>query len=197
MDERIEYPVKLRAVLFERRAEALHRLAAGRAVTVLEVAQQCGARQLPAAKVKLHPGHQLGILADEPVLLDHVVHNDRGYRPALKLHRPEQQRGQFPLKLRAERRIEQRGGIVGNETVYSRADLVIMIVLGRIKLIGGVDGIAHIGKRAHGMVLGVQAQIVLTRFEDIRRTRGIADAAYYLLHRRAERVKLNAAVGQL
>ena len=93
MDERVEYPVKLRAVFLKRRSEALHSLAAGSAVTVLEIAQQRGARQLLAAKVKLHPGHQLGVFADEPVLLDHVVNNDRGYRLALKLHRSKQQRG--------------------------------------------------------------------------------------------------------
>ena len=93
MDERVEYPVKLRAVFLKRRSEALHSLAAGSAVTVLEIAQQRGARQLLAAKVKLHPGHQLGVFADEPVLLDHVVNDDRGYRLALKLHRSKQQRG--------------------------------------------------------------------------------------------------------
>ena len=197
MDERIEYPVKLRAVLLKRCAEALHRLAAGAAVTVLEIAQQRRARQLLAAEVKLHPGHQLGVFADEPVLLDHVINDDRGYRLALKLHRSEQQRRKLPLKLRAERRIEQRGSIVGNEIVHGGACLVIIIVLGRAKLIGNVNGIAHIGKRAHGMVLGIQAQIVLARGEDIGCTSGIADAAYYLLHRRAERVKPDAVVWQL
>ena len=182
--------------LLERAAEHLVGLTARGAVIALEKAGEHGARHLLAAEFELHAGHELGILADELVLLDHVWDDLLAHRLAGDLQRAEEHRRELFLQLRTEGRIEHGGGERDHIVVELRPDLVVIILFGDVELVDRVDRIAHVGEASRGHEIPQHRQIFLARGEDLVGAPGLLDAADHILHHGRSLLDRDALVGQ-
>ena len=196
MDHAVIDIVQLGLMLFQTPAQDLIALPAGGPVVALAVLHQHGPGQLFAAEFKLHTGHQLGILADQAVFLHHVGHDVPGHGLALDLHALKQHGGQLLLQLRAEGGIQQGGGVVHGIVVHGGAYLVVVVVLGHIELVGGVDGVAHIGQGVGGVVFAVELEVILSGFQDLLHAFGVFDAGDHVLHDGGNFFKRYPLVGQ-
>ena len=196
MDHAVVDIVQLGLVLLQTPAKDLIALPAGGSVVALAVLHQHGPGQLFAAEFKLHAGHQLGILTDQTVFLHHVGHDIPGHGLALDLHALKQHRGQGLFQLRTEGGVQQRGGVVHGVVVYGGANLVVVVVLSHVKLVGGVDGVAHIGKRVGSVVFAVELEIIFSGFQNFLRAFGVFDAGNNILHYGGNLFKRYPLVGQ-
>ena len=197
LHEQVEDLVQLRLVRLQPAAEHLVALFARGAVGVLGVLHQRGAGHRLAAEAKFHAAHQVGIAAHELVFLHHVLDHGLGHGLALHLHGPEQHRGERLLELCAEGGIEQCGGIGDRIVVDLRADLVVVFIFGHIKLVHGVDGVAHAGEAGVGRKLQQLLQIVLAGVQDLVHALRVPDAGQHILHHGGDLFDRYAAVGQL
>ena len=159
--------IELLTVCFQRRAERLIAFSARGAVGAAGVFHQHRARQLFAPEGEEHTRHELGIFADELVLLDHVVHDLRRHAPPLQLHAAQQDRRERLLELCPKRAVEHGRGVLQIEVFDLRTDLVIVVLLGQIKRVNGVDRVAHIRQRLRRVVLCFEREIFRARFEDL------------------------------
>ena len=129
-------------------AQHLIGLLPGGPVGRLGVLHQHGPGQLLPPEGELHAGHELGILADQPVLLHHIL-DDLG-RHGFQLHRkgPEDQGDDCArvFQLLAEGRVQHGPGIFQQIVLGLGADFVIVILFRQIECIGCVDAVTHIGQ---------------------------------------------------
>ena len=195
MDHPVKNVVQLRLVRFQTPAQDLVALLAGLAVRVLGVLHQHGPGQLLALPLKLHGGHQVGILPHQLVLLHHVLNDLVGHGLAGNFH--GQHRGEGLFQLRAEGGIQQSRGIVHAVIGDDRADLVIIFVLRHIKGVHGVDGVAHAGKAGVGGKFQLALEVVLPGGEDLLHAFCAADAADHILHHGLHFFQRYPPIGQL
>ena len=165
--EAVKNVIELLTVCFQRRAEHLIAFSARGAVGAAGVFHQHRARQLFAPEREEHARHELGIFADELVLLDHVVHDLRRHAPPLQLHAAQQDRRERLLELCPKRAVEHSRGILQIQVFDLWADLVIVVLLGQIKRVNGVDRVAHIRQRLRRVVLRLEREVFRARFEDL------------------------------
>ena len=165
--EPVKDAVELLTVCFQRRAEHLIAFSARGAVGAAGVFHQHRARQLFAPEGEEHARHELGVFADELVLLDHVVHDLRRHAPPLQLHAAQQDRRERLLELCPKRAVEHGRGILQIQVFDLRTDLVVVVLLGQIKRVDGVDRVAHIRQRLCRIILRLEREIFRARFEDL------------------------------
>ena len=150
----------------QRRAEGFIAFPARSAVSTAGVFHEHRPRQLLAPEGEEHPRHELGILADEFVFLDHVVNNFRRHAPPLQFHAAQQDRRERRLEFRPERTVEHRGGVLQRKVFHLRTDFIIVVFFGQIKRIHGVDRVAHIRQRLCRGVLRREREVFCPRGED-------------------------------
>ena len=167
MHEPVKDAVELLAVRGQRRAERLIACSARGAVGTAGVFHQHRARQLFAPEGEEHARHELGIFAHKLVLLDHVVHDLRRHAPPLQLHAAQQDRRERLLELCPKWAVEHGRGILQIQVFDLRANLVVVVLLGQIKRVDGVDRVAHIRQRLRRIVLCFEREIFRARFEDL------------------------------
>ena len=189
--------VQLCAVLLEHLAEDFVCLATGLTVVALGVLHQHRARQSLAAELELKRSHELGVLADELVLLDQIVDYLRGHALAADLKVLEQHGGQALLQLVAERGIEQRGGVLNHVVLGLRADLVVIILLRDVELVDGIYRIAHVGERRGGSVIAEELEIILAGGENFVRALCVAGAGEHVVHDDLDLFNSYALIGKL
>ena len=165
--EPVKDAVELLTVRGQRRAEHLIAFSARGAVGAAGVFHQHRARQLFAPEGEEHTRHELSIFADKLVLLDHVVHDLRRHTPSLQLHAAQQNRRERLLELCPKRAVEHGGGILQIQVFDLRTDLVVVVLLGQIKRVDGVDRVAHIRQRLCRIILRLEREIFRARFEDL------------------------------
>ena len=197
MHHPVEDVVQLRLVGLQTPAQDLKALPAGVPVRVLGVFHQHCAGERFAAELKFHAGHQLGVLADKLVLLNHLLHDLLAHGFAADFHGAEQNRGEGLFKLGAERRVEQRALVFHDVIAHLGADFVVIIVFRHIEFICCVDGIAHVGQGGVGVILEVGLQIILSRGEDLLNAVRAADAGDHVLHHSLDLFERYASVGKL
>ena len=164
--EPVKNIVQLRAVRFQRCAEGLVTFPACGAVGAAGVFHEHRPRQLLAPEGEEHARHELGIFAHDLVLLDHVVDNLRRHAPPLQLHAAQQDRRERRLERFPERAVEHGGGVLQCEIFDLRADLVVIVLLGQIKRVHGVDRVAHVRQRLRRGVLRREREIFRPRGEN-------------------------------
>ena len=142
--EPVKNVIQLRAVRFQRHAERFVAFPARGAVGAAGVFHEHRPRQLLAPEGEEHARHELGVLADELVFLDHVVDDLRRHAPPLQLHAAQQDRRERRLEFFPERAVEHGGGVLQREIFDLRADLVIVVLFRQIKRVHGVDRVAHV-----------------------------------------------------
>ena len=204
--------VQLCAVLLEHLAEDFVCLATGLTVVALGVLHQHRARQSLAVELELKRSHELGVLADELVLLDQIVDYLRGHALAADLKVLEQHGGQALLQLVAERGIEQRGGVLNHVVLGLRADLVVIILLRDVELVDGIYRIAHVGERRGGSVIAeelpaepfvegrqelLRIEIILAGGENFVHALCVAGAGEHVVHDDLDLFNSYALIGKL
>ena len=149
-----------------------------------------------AAEGKLHPAHEVGVFPNQLVLLDHIPDDLRRHGLAFHFHRPEQDGRKLLLQLPAEGGIQQRGGILDGKVLHRGADLVVILILGDIEFIHGVDGIAHVSQRRVGLILQHELLLILAGGQDFICRACIFDPGDHVLHDGGNFFDGDSAIGQ-
>ena len=112
------------------------------------------------------------------------------------LHRGEEHGAERFLQLGAEGGVEQGGGPFHGVVLHDRADLVVIFVLLDVKLVHGVDGVAHLGEGGVGDELQLHREIVLAGLQDLVHAFGVLHAGDHVLRDGLDLLQRDAAVGQ-
>ena len=144
----VKQAIQLVAVGLEGSAQNLIGLLSRGPVRGLGVFHQHGAGQLLPSELELHPRHQLGVLADHPVLLHHILDDFRGNGFQLYLEGTEHQGDDRPtlLQFLSERGRQHGLGVLQKVVLCLGPHLIIVVLLRQVKGIGRVDAVAHIGQ---------------------------------------------------
>ena len=196
MDHAVIDAVQLLLVFGEAFSENLIAFPSRFPLLALGILHQQSAGHGLAAEGKFHPAHEVGVLPNQFVLLNHVFDDLRGHGLALHLHCPEQDGREFLFQLGAEGGVQERGGILNREVLHRGADLIIIFVLRDIKFVHRVDGIAHIGQRRAGLILQHEFLFLLTGGQNLIGGGGVSDSGNYVLHDGADFFDGDSAIRQ-